>query len=214
MNRMTKLILIIVPMIVIGIFGVRLWRDNVNKPPTFKVYKNEEYGFEIKYPAYLKIETSFKTYKLLSNKWMAEAYEESNSRLLISIPIFSVSTDAAYQFYPYYFYTALRIGVSSDQNDIANFYNDYPDNNNIPSTTVVISGITFRKFIIQKTKMTDYLNGISYRTIHNGVCISIEQLETGSSYRGQSSPNDIPDSILTAYYNSISEIINSFTFTN
>ena len=61
----------------------------------------------------------------------------------------------------------------------------------------MINGITFNKLIIQDAAMMQYLEGISYRTVHNGMCFAIEQLKTGSNYREESSPEDIPDAELT-----------------
>jgi hypothetical protein len=176
---------------------------SIDSTAHWKTYQNKEYGFEIKYPRNLQIETTFRSYYHLSNKWRAEAYDETKGKPVISIPIYRISnsdSSGRYITYPLYFSAELRIGVSSDTTDIANYLKYYPTESGFSPMTVIINGIVFHKFAIHEAGMSQYLNGISYRAIHHGKCYVVEQLETGSSAIDEPNPKDIPDSVLNSYY--------------
>ncbi len=49
--------------------------------------------------------------------------------------------------------------------------------------------------------------------MHEGSCIALEKMETGSSYQDDpDSPDDVPQATLDASYDSLSQIIDSFSF--
>ena len=178
----------------------------------WKTYTNNKYGFEFKYPQDLQDKNTFESFYHLGNQWRAEVFGDSNGKPIVSIVVYRVENDSTY---PRYFDAELRIGVSSDPQDLASCGNpDGAETAAVPPIEV-INGTTFNKLIIQDAGMMQYLEGISYRTVHSGMCFAIEQLKTGSSYReDQSSPEDIPDAELDSYYNIISDIIKTFKFTN
>lgn len=183
-----------------------------DKTAGWKTYTNDEYGFEIKYPKDLQTETTFKIYYFLSDYWRVGASGETSGKPIISIVVYRVESDNSY---PRYFDAELRIGVSSDPQDLATFTSIGQDDNNASVSVEVINDITFHKFLIENAGMMQYLEGISYITTHNGMCFAVEQLATGSSYREDApSPKDISDAVLNSYYDSISEIIKTFRFIN
>jgi hypothetical protein len=176
----------------------------------WKTYINDEYGFEFKYPQGLQTRNTFEPYNHLGNQWRVEVSGDTNGKPIVSIVVYRIENDSTY---PRYFDAELRIGVSSDPQDLASCGNpDQTEAAAVPPVEV-INGITFKKLIIQDAAMMQYIEGISYRTVHNGMCFAVEQLKTGSNYRDESSSEDIPDAVLDSYYNSISDIIKTFKFT-
>jgi hypothetical protein len=54
---------------------------------------------------------------------------------------------------------------------------------------------------------------VSYRTLHEGKCVALEKIATGSHYREDpKSEKDITDAILEAHYVELDQIVQSFTF--
>jgi hypothetical protein len=61
--------------------------------------------------------------------------------------------------------------------------------------------------------MMQYAKGVSYRTIHDGACFALEQIETGASYRDDApSSKDISDTVLQKHYADLATIVQSFSF--
>ncbi len=183
-----------------------------NSQSGLKVYQNPEYGFEISYPENLIATTTFQSYYHLNSDWRADAFPETSGKGIVSIPVYRIENrgkNGEFVSYPMYFDAELRIGASSDPKDLEACLSAY---NETATGTEIIKGITFSKFIIQNAGMMQYVQGVSYRTIHNNVCFALEQLKTGSSYRDVPNPNDIPDSVLDSYYNQIPSIIKTFEF--
>jgi len=176
----------------------------------WKTYINEDYNFKLQYPETLNIEKSSTNYHNLTDSWRYGAAEASGGKPILSIVVYRVENENSY---PRYFGTELRIGVSDSSNDIENCLNYCQDSfSNSPIETEVINGFTFNKLIIQDAATMQYVEGISYRIMHNEKCFVIEQLKTGSNYRDEPNPKDIPDSELDSYYDLISEIIKTFEF--
>lgn len=180
-----------------------------NQPQSnLQTYKNTDYNFTISYPKNLTPEFVFKTYYHLSNTWRNDVMPESKGKGIISIPIYRIENKDSY---PRYFDAELRIGASSDAQDVADCYN--PNSGyQLSTTTEIINGIEFRKFEFGGAGMMQYLYGVSYRTIHNNICYAIEKIKTGSNYSDGPMPNDISQSVLDGYYDQIFDIIKTFKF--
>ena len=176
----------------------------------WKTYIDKDYNFKLQYPEMLSIEKTFTNYHNLIDTWRYGATEDSGGKPVLSIVVYRVENENSY---PRYFGTELRIGVSNSSYDIENCLNyDQDIISNSSIETEVINGFTFNKLVIQDAATMQYVEGISYRIIHNDTCFAIEQLKTGSNYRDAPSPKDIPDSVLDSYYDSIFEIIKTFEF--
>jgi hypothetical protein len=74
-------------------------------------------------------------------------------------------------------------------------------------------GITWKKFIFGDAATMKYVNGASYRTIHNNKCYVIEQIENGSSYKDPTMTGGYTDAQLKSFYNQTTPIVMSFRFT-
>jgi len=174
-----------------------------------QTYRSEKYGFEINYPAPLKVKNNFDQFYILSKNWRAGAFgDAAKGTPVISIPVFRTESEKNY---PRYFSTELRIGVSNDKKAIKSC--ETAQSTETALGTETINGVTFHKFGIADHAMMQYMEGISYRTFHNGYCYAIEQLKVGSNYKDETTKVDIKDSILNQYYQSVGKILHSFRFT-
>ncbi len=176
----------------------------------WNMYKNAEYGFEIRYPQELLPDTSFKQFYLLSNGWRADSAPDSTGTPVVAFPIYRTESTSTY---PRYFSAEVRLGISMNARDISNCTSSDPYAN-ASSTEVVINGTTFYEFPIQDAAMMQYLEGKSFRTVHNGMCFAVEQLRAGSNYRDTTSSVEDVDTALRSYFDKGLDIIKTFRFLN
>ena len=217
MNKKTTTFIICTVVIVFGIWFFsdrQLITYSTNTPG---IYRNDQYGFSLKFPKNLSVTTTFKQFYALGNSWRAELFDERGTGMpVVSIAVFQVDNQhdgsAQGKPYPLYFSAEVRVGVSSDSTDIENCLK--PDSNytNQPETDMVINGVTFKKFNFQNAAMMQYVAGESYRTVHNGICYAVEQIKTGSNYRDPSMLPGITDATLNQYYEQEQIIVQSFKF--
>jgi|SRR5579872_3853236 len=181
----------------------------------FATYANSQYGFQIQYSKNLTPTTTFANSYTLQNEWRIEAGQNSTGTPIIAIPVFHIDQGgvATGKAYPLFFDAEVRIGVSSNPADVADCLKPDPNYTNQPESDVLINGVTFKKFSFQNAAMMKYLQGESYRAVHNGICYAIEQVKTGSIYRDPSMSPGIPDTQLDDYYNQAGDIVQTFQFT-
>lgn len=179
--------------------------------PGFETYKDDTYKFSLSYPVGITLEFSFKQYYHLTSNWRAEAFLTGNSTgtPVIALPLVRIENTSTY---PRYFAAEVRVGVSSNGEDVVNCL--IAGNGEVDLGTAMINGVEFRKFEMHDAGMMQYMEGTSYRTVENGMCYAVEQLKTGSSYRDEPNAADTSDEVLNSYYDRLSDIINTFTFTN
>ncbi len=177
-------------------------------------YINNDYKFELTYPAKFKPETIFKQYYHLQNFWRANALADSKGKLVVAVPVFRIDQGgvATGKLYPLYFDAEVRIGVSADAADVADCYKNDPGFTSQKVTDVTINGLTFKKFDFADAAMMQYVQGESYRIVHNNMCFAIEQIKTGSSYRDETMKPGIPDAQLDSYYTTAGNIVQNFSF--
>lgn len=191
---------------VTGYFVVN--RSSVNT----STYRNDTYGFTLDYPRALTPTTTFTTYYSLSNNWRALAGENEKGVSIIAIPIFRVNqaSPATGKSYPLYFDAEVRVGVSTVTSTCYARDALYTEQT---VTDETINGIPFKKFPFSSAGMSQYVEGTSYRTIHDNKCYVLEQLKTGSSIWDPSMKVGISDATLNGYYNAGEQIIKTFNFT-
>jgi hypothetical protein len=181
------------------------------------IYTNGAYGFSIFYPGSDKTETTFDTQYHLPATWRVNALPNATGNASGSpaggTPIFAIigySTQSNTS-YPRYFETEVRIGASTDPKELAAC--EKPGENETQLPDAVINKVTWKAFGLQDSGMMQYLQGTSYRTIHDNTCFALEEVETGSSYRDvASSSTDISDALLAHKYQALSAIVQSFSF--
>lgn len=216
---MTKKISIIASFFVVcGIIAVAVLKyyyraqaptDDGSVPSSWTTYSNREYGFELRYPKTLTPEFSFSSYYHLPAGWRSGAVDPAAGTSVVAIPVYRITQETAY---PRYFSAEVRVGFSRDAREVAQCFADDQSYRKNPPASVVLGGVSFKKFEINNAGMSQYLRGVSYRTIRDGACFVIDQLVTGSSYRDERSYPAIPDSQLDGYLAQAGVIAQTFRF--
>jgi hypothetical protein len=173
------------------------------------IYTNGTYGFTVFYPGDAGIDYDFAPTYHLGSAWRASALPEAQGTPIISIIPYSVENEHTY---PRYFHAMVRIGASDDPKEIAACLAPTPDQGETALADTVINGTTWKTFSFESAGMMQYARGVSYRTVHEGKCIALEKIRTGSSYRDEPNEADIDDGVLDAAYESLDPVIMSFSF--
>lgn len=210
--------IIILILVILGLmyFSKKPDTTNVQNNDGMETCVNSEYGFKISYPEELIPEPQFASFYLLSPHWRVYAPEESRGVSVISIPVYRIDQGgiATGKSYPLFFSTEVRVGVSTDSNDVASYF--VPDLGYMDQVVrdEVIHGIPFKVFSFGEGAMMKYIQGESYRTVHNNTCFALERIKTGSNYRDETMAEEIPEAELDGYYNQTRSIVETFEFIN
>jgi membrane-bound inhibitor of C-type lysozyme len=179
-------------------------------------YTNDTYGFSIEYPSDLTPETTFTKYYALGDAWRAQVTANPKGVPVVAIPVYRIDNNkdgiATGKPFPLYYDAEVRVGVSSDATEVKNCLANDPGFTTQKSENVTINGITFKKFSFQDAAMQQYVEGNSYRTVHNNKCYVVEQIRTGSNYRDDSMTAGVTQETLDSYYNQAGNIILGFSF--
>lgn len=194
-----------------GTTGGSIGSDNT-LPANFSSYANSEYGFKMGFPSYARQENGFTTFNNLGTNWRVNAAAANQGKAVVSFPIFRVDqgTVPKGKDYPLYFTSEVRVGVSPN---VKECYSTDPGYTTQASTNVTINGVTFKKFVFGDAGMMKYIQGNSYRTVHNNMCYVIEQIKAGSSYRDDTMKAGLSDQVLQGYYDAGLSVVNTFRFT-
>lgn len=223
MNRLT-FVLFLIGIIAIG--GGSAWylidtRNEAFGPPIvatstpqieegLAIYSNGPYGFTIFYPQNAEVSYTFEPSYHLGTNWRANALPDGEGVPIVSIVPFHSESENSY---PRYFNAMVRIGASVDPAEIERCEVASTDQGETILPDVVIGGATWKAFAFESAGMMQYAKGVSYRTMHEGRCIALEKVRTGSIYREEvPSEKDIAEEILTKEYESLSSIVESFSF--
>lgn len=177
-----------------------------------ETYTNSNYGFSITYPNTLNAQSTFGIFhELNQNDWRFGATTAKRGTPVVDIPVVEIenSSTNGEKKYPLFYTARVRVGVS---NDIAQCYVTDDGYANQTVTNVTINGVVFKKFIFGDAAMMKYVNGASYRTVHNGKCYVIEQIQNGSIYRDETVVGGYTDTALAAIYAQTTPIVMSFKF--
>jgi hypothetical protein len=212
---------------VILVIGIMWWGTHRNMPlkeaptPTqatstqpseslsgLSIYTNGEYGFVVFYPASSTATTTFTSYYHVPSKWRMGALPNTIGTPIVAFVGYQRKSDTSY---PRYFDTEVRIGVSTDPKEKSACLK--VGDGEAPGKDLTLEGTTWKSFLFESAGMSQYVKGVSYRTLHNGNCFAMEQIQTGASYRDeQASTGDIPDAVLQQHYQDLAPIIQSFSF--
>ncbi|MBU2329948.1 hypothetical protein KKG57_00575, partial [Patescibacteria group bacterium] len=162
------------------------------------------------YPENSVVNYEFSTAYHLPAAWRASATEdEVGNQVLELVPFTTESTTS----YPRYYTTLVRIGASADPETLRTCLVATKDQGEIALADREINGTTFKVFSFQNAGMMQYVEGVSYRTIHEEQCIALEKIRVGSSYKEDGvGEGDISEETLNTAYNSLDEIVESFRF--
>ncbi|MBU0750373.1 hypothetical protein KKH15_02550 [Patescibacteria group bacterium] len=177
---------------------------------TFSIYTNGEYGFSVMYPNSAIIDETFDQAYFLPSVWRMNALPTATGTPVLAIVTFVTESDHSY---PRHFSSQVRIGASADPKEVARCEERATEQGEVELPDVTINGTAFKAFSFQDAGMMKYVRGVSYRTVHEGACIAMEAIESGSSYRDDpESSDDIPDEELQAHYDNLQQVVQSFSF--
>lgn len=176
-----------------------------------EAYTNSTYKFTLSYPKEYHTEPFSNFYELNNNDWRVKATSAKRGTPIVSIPVFRIDQGsiATGKKYPLFFTAEVRVGIS---NDTAQCYSPDDGYTNQKINSVVIGGVTFKKFDFQDSGMMKYVSGSSYRTIRNNKCYVIEQIKHGSTYQDSTMVPGYTEKELEAIYNKTTAIVYSFRF--
>lgn len=175
-------------------------------------YANGPYSFSLSYPRELTAQSTFGVFHALNNNdWRFGATSAKRGIPVVDIPVIQIdNTGSTNKNYPLFYTARVRVGVS---NDTAQCYAKDDGYAVQTVTNVTIHGVEFKKFVFGNTAMQQYVNGASYRTIHNNKCYVIEQIQNGSNYKDDTLVGGYTDADLARFYAQTTPIVMSFRFT-
>ncbi len=174
------------------------------------IYTNGEYGFAITYPETARIEERFSNEYNLSSMWRTTALPNSTGTPIVSIVGYSTVSDHSY---PRQWSAQIRIGASRDLLEKAACLMADANKGEQVLPDLVQNGTTWKAFSFGDAGMMQYVRGVSYRTMHEGACIALEKIQSGSNYRDDpKSIDDIEDEMLQVRYQNLDSIVESFSF--
>ncbi|MDP3402637.1 MAG: hypothetical protein Q8S35_01625 [bacterium] len=174
------------------------------------IYSNGPYGFTIFYSQDAEVLYTFDANYGLSRNWRVNALPNTEGAPIVSItPYHTESEDS----YPRYFSATVRIGASADPAEVKRCEAASSGQGETVLPDAIIGNTPWKVFAFESAGMMQYVKGVSYRTIHEGRCIALEKIRTGSSYReAASSEKDISEEVLSKEYETLSSIVESFSF--
>lgn len=168
------------------------------------IYTNGEYGFLIAYPETAAIEDAFSGPRM-GARWSISA--ETDGQPITQITTYRVAHEASY---PRDYMTLVRIGMSEGAADVRSCTE--VRNGEVAEPDRSIGGESWSAFTYADAAMMQYVEGKSFRKVHNGACWAVEALRTGSRYRDDAEPVLVPDAELDAAYTRTLELVDSFHF--
>ncbi len=171
------------------------------------IYTNGDYGFIIMYPAADRVQHTFDVTYHLPATWRVNALPNATGTPLVQITHYTTKSDTTF---PRYYEAVVRVGASADPKEVASCTTATSDETAQPTET--IHGTSWHVFSFESAGMSQYAKGISYRTVHDGSCIALEEIAAGASYRDNPSAADIPQATLDTKYSELQPIVHSFAF--
>jgi hypothetical protein len=167
-------------------------------------YRDSTNDFALQIPADLAPQQNFSKGTMLSDAWSVNASKNNfQQKSLLEV---NLESDEGKDKHgdAYYYHSYLRIGKSSQPTDVTNC--EKPTNILSAHGTRIINGHHFYQFNFADAGMSQFTSGTTERHRHNGVCYTIEYVQTGN--------NNVPDLEKHEGKNKVlaEKMINSFVF--
>lgn len=175
-------------------------------------YTNNEYGFTLRFPSYVTQKSTFSTFHQIGNNWRLYPSPSNQGKPLVSFTVFSLDQGVyvtGKQKYPLYFLSEVRVGTSLNTQECYSKDALFP---NQKVTTVTLGGATFKKFSTRQDTGPAYVQAESYRTIRKNMCLVIEVIKNGTTYRDDKMLPGLSDQLLESYYTTGDSIVKTITF--
>lgn len=140
-----------------------------NSRAQWKLYENAEYSFAIAYPPEVTPETSFTKLHGLGEAWRVGASSEGAG--ILAIPLSRIDEKKGERYYD----AELRIGASGDPEAVAACL---VSPSGEAGEEYAFGDVLFRAFPVKQEGSTGIIAGTSYRTVHEGRCVALEELES------------------------------------
>ena len=204
-KKIEFLIAVIIIAIIAAVSYIAIQRNNSNiasnaKNPVgaLSKYIDQQYGFQIIYPATLSATSTFSSSYLLPNSWNVNAKETAGDQIVDIIYPESNEVLSA----------EIRIGGSAEPAGVGSCFSF---DKNFATSTLMINGIRFVRSISSDAAMSHFSNITSFRTLHNGACIAIDEVIYGTNPDVYDPPRSLPfDKILSGAI--LDNVVASFTF--
>lgn len=174
----------------------------------FAIYTNGTYGFSLQYPQDAELSHTFTSSYHLGTTWRAAAGPETSGIPVLEIVPFSLTQENAF---PRYYTTMVRVGVSEQKEAVESCLSASDTAGEVALGSVTLGAKSWEAFSVESAGMMQYLQGVSYRTIHEDHCIALEKLRVGSSYRDEPSADDLSQERLDEAYAALDTIVQSIT---
>ncbi|PHQ79563.1 MAG: hypothetical protein COB66_06600 [Coxiella sp. (in: Bacteria)] len=146
------------------------------KPNDENVYTNNQYGFKLNYPATVKPASHVRSFYHVTKGWsqLTLGKSQQGQHAVVSFPLENRKGKQGF-----YFYAALRVGISTHPKDVSSCYRKpfYPIG---PGTICHCqSKLAFHALPLISMGMMQVMQGTSYRIRHKGKCYAVELIATG-----------------------------------
>lgn len=176
------------------------------------IYASGEYGFTLRYPTASQIEESFSSTYRAPTSWRVNALGSATGTPLLAVIAYHVVNEKAY---PRYYTALVRLGVSGYPKEVKNCEKPTTDQGEEALSDVELNGTTWKAFSFESAGMMQYVRGVSYRTLHNGLCYALEKIVAGSSYKDDPpSKADVSQTVLDQKYADLDRIVETMTFSD
>lgn len=163
-------------MVYVILLGLLCLTPAFARPVHWCHYHNKFYKFALSYPCYIKPTHKFRRFYHLANNWSAAVVspKKKGQVNIIAIPLAELEGKNGF-----YYAAAVRIGVSSNPQDVKSCYAVNMYYKPFKPATVSIHGLKFKRFPMTDNGMMQVMQGQSYRLRHQGHCYALEWVETG-----------------------------------
>jgi hypothetical protein len=182
---------------------------SVASSTSLTTYSSNEYGFTMQYPSNLEATSTFQGFQHVATSWRQGAVGSPETGKPV-VAIIAASLRNKPEEEGYYFDSEVRVGVGSST-DAVNNCTVRDQDEDTATTSIMLGGVSFTRFIRQSAGMSQYGMVQSYRAVHQKVCYAIESIVAG----GGTAPNNPSQSadLKTQQQQLLDSIIQTFSFT-
>jgi hypothetical protein len=173
-------------------------------------YNNATYHFSLQYPKTFTLQNSFSPFHYLGTSWRTNAPQTSTGTPLFEIVTYTVNNSLPEgNPYPLFYKIAVRGGVSGDTHNCLLLQNGEQEEKEL----VTFGDTPWHVVTFSDAAMMQFVSARQYRTIHNNLCYTLEQVSAGSHYKDSSMTEGKSDEELQKMFTAGFDIIKTFAFT-
>ena len=183
-NKKKEFLVVIIILAVIAAVSYVAVKHNssggaTNKSDAITAYIDQQYGFRIQYPSTLSATSTFSSSYLLPDYWNIYAREGTGDQVV----------DIVYPNSNNILSAEVRIGGSTEPIGVGSCF-DF--DSNFATSTIMINGVRFVRSTAADAAMSHFSSVKSFRILHNGACIAIDEVIYGTNPDVYSPPATVP----------------------